>query len=117
MKIRLLPILLLSTSTGCSAMNGENYKIQEVDVQDVRQEEDSTVIVYQTPMESLYFSPGVRVERRGDDILLTAVRCHIKKNCDVDVEATVKDASSQVSVPSPKGSLYWFDGDQTKLVK
>lgn len=102
--------------TGCNAMNGEIYTLDQIAMSETREENGRTLLLYQPLMETLYFSPGVRIRTSGDDILLTAVRCHIKKQCEVDAKATTDAAVNQISLPTPKGSIYWEDGNTKRLI-
>lgn len=98
-------------------MDMDIYTIDKIEMKDAREVGNKTIVSYETFMESLYFSPGVRVQAQGDDLLLSAVRCQIKKSCDVDAKAVVEGAVSRVSVESPKGRIYWSDGKSKKAIE
>lgn len=110
-------LFFLLASVGCQSMEGDIYAIDQVQVKGAREDGGTTVVGYQALMESLYFSPGVRVQVQGDDLLLAAVRCHIEKTCEVDVKASMEGAVSHVTVDSPKGRIYLYDGENTKVVE
>lgn len=111
---RLVLILSFFLSVGCQSVDGDIYAIDKIQVKEARKVAGSTIVSYQAPMESLWFSPGVRMQSQGDDLLLTAVRCHIEKTCKVDVKATMEGPVSRVTVDSPKGRIYWYDGTNRK---
>lgn len=115
---RILPLLFLLASAGCSSMGNDVYALADIQVKEVRQEGGQTIVSYQPMMETLFFSPGVRIEPQGDDLVLSAVRCRAeKKSCEVDAKATLDGPLAIVTVPSPKGRIYWSDGDGRKEVE
>lgn len=117
MKRQIFVLFFLLASAGCQSMDGDIYAVDKIQHKGAREVGSSTVVSYQTLMETLYFSPGVRVQVQGDDLLLAAVRCHIKNTCEVDVKATMEGPVSRVTVDSPNGRIYWYDGENKMTIE
>ncbi len=67
------------------------------------------VLTYRTPLESLYFSPGVKLIHKVDNTYIEVVRCRIDQECVVDFKSTyADDGSYQVRIDSdaPKDNVH-----------
>lgn len=93
------------------------YKADQVQLIEAVYGGDAVTVTYQTPMETLYYSPGVLVRQAGDDVLISPVRCHIKKTCAVDIKADVQGAAATIEIARATGNIYWYDGESRKPLK
>ena len=66
------------------------------------------------PLETVYFMAGANIIDQSDDTLvLTLVRCDIKKTCPVDIESRYNRETgfNELNVASSKISVDFGDGD------
>lgn len=93
-------LILLSTLIGgCGdAMATPDYNAHEITLASATIEAGTLNISYRTPLESLYFSPGIKVETVAGNTTLTIVRCNINSQCDIDAEATISQGIYSAAV-------------------
>lgn len=99
-------IILVTFTVGCvKAMAQDEYSVEDVSVLEYTMEGQELTLTYQTPLESLYFSPGVKVKRESEGVVLNVVRCGIKEKCEVDSAAKFNDGRYTANVSVPEGTL------------
>lgn len=83
---------------GCSMeVNGMVYPIS--DVKNVKYEigQSQLELEYQTPLETLYYSPGINYILSNDgELEIEVVRCGIKEECDVAAKAEQGDVNTVI---------------------
>lgn len=98
-------ILIAALMSGCGeTMATPHYNAQEITVESAKVEAGSLNISYRTPLESLYFSPGIKVETVAGNTTLTIVRCNINSQCDTDVKAALNQGVYSATVTMANAS-------------
>jgi len=87
-------------------MSNDQYTLNDVTVESAARKGNSVELAYRTTMESMFYSPGIRIEMDNDDMIVNIIRCSIDNECDVDKKATLKEGVSHVIVDAPKGGIY-----------
>lgn len=59
---------------------------------------------FRIPMESLFFSPGLRVQKKTDGDYYSVVRCRVGASCDVDLRAPENATGEVVEIKLPSKS-------------
>ena len=83
----------------------------------VRAEDNQLSVRYTYPMESLFYSGGVNVERGDDLIKLVIVRCKVDERCASDVPSRLAKPNNfevEVSIPyrGERVVIVHSDGEQ-----
>lgn len=98
-------ILLATLIGGCGdSMATPDYNAHEITLASATIEAESLNISYRTPLESLYFSPGIKVETVAGNTTLTIVRCNINSQCDTDVKAALNQGVYSATVTMANAS-------------
>lgn len=59
---------------------------------------------FRIPMESLFFSPGLRVQKKSDGDYYSIVRCRVGTTCAVDLRAPETSTGEVVEIKLPRES-------------
>lgn len=83
---------------GCSMeVNGMVYPISDVGNVKYEMSQGQLELQYQTPLETLYYSPGINYTLSSDGQMeIEVVRCGIKEECDVAAKAQQSDVNTVV---------------------
>lgn len=83
---------------GCSMeVNGMVYPISDVNNVKYEMSQSQIELEYQTPLETLYYSPGINYILSNDgELEIEVVRCGIKEECDVAAKAEQGDVNTVV---------------------
>lgn len=83
---------------GCSMeVNSMIYPISDVNNVKYEMSQSQLELEYQTPLETLYYSPGINYILSNDgELEIEVVRCGIKEECDVAAKAEQGDVNTVV---------------------
>lgn len=91
--------ILLSAALLAVACSGpERYDLNDVSEVSVTGDTQGTVLKYRVPMESLYFSPGVKSRVKDGKRYIEIIRCKVGRKCAVDFAATVDAETHTVAL-------------------
>lgn len=76
----------------------ERYELKDVSEVSVTGGTHDTVLKYRVPMESLYFSPGVKSRVKDGKRYIEIIRCKVGRKCAVDFAATVDAETHTVAL-------------------
>ncbi len=118
MRVQCMVFAIATLVVGCQGR--DLYSPGEVMILSVRGTEDGVVeLEYATPLETLYVSPGVRLEVGPDELKVGVVRCSAKNPvaCKVDVAASSLSSPHVVRFRNPGGrSVVLTDGEVRRPV-
>ena len=106
-------ILLL----GCSMeVKGLVYPVSDISNVKYEISQDGLELQYQTPLETLYYSPGINYNLSAEGKLeLKVIRCGIEDDCQVTVRAQQGDVN-KVLIELPKAievrKVFFTDGEK-----
>ena len=78
--------LLLLTLLSCKESD-MIYNLDKVTIVNVEQNENIVKVSYRPLMETLFFCPGVLINKTADNIEISFVRCKIKSDCPVTLKS------------------------------
>ncbi|MCW8858005.1 MAG: hypothetical protein OQJ95_11625 [Kangiella sp.] len=102
---------------GCSMeVNGMVYPVSDVKNVKYEMRQNQLELEYQTPLETLYYSPGINYNLSADGKLeLQIIRCGIEDDCQVAVKAQQGEVN-KVLIELPKaieaGKVYFTDSEK-----
>ncbi|WP_282178276.1 hypothetical protein [Vibrio nereis] len=96
----LLTMLIIN---GCSGEDKPKY----YDVSDISElsyelAEDSLSVSYSLVLETLYYSPGVNIKIKGNDIIIDIIRCNVNDECSVDILTTMSNSNKKIVIVREK---------------
>jgi hypothetical protein len=100
-------LLLLTTlffTAGCNSStigSTMRYEPEQLTNINFSKADNGYALSYSAPLESLYFSPGVKLIQKDGNTYIEVIRCKIDHDCDVDFKSTyAEDGSSKVVIDS-----------------
>jgi len=115
LKRLLLPISLLII--GCGMSEHGTYPLSQVEVENVERSANEVIVKYRALLESAYYSPGVRIEEKDGERLVTVVRCPIDGECSTDIAGVQEDSAMVVRIPKTGGPLFLYDGEHKQGIE
>ncbi|ACV25899.1 hypothetical protein [Kangiella koreensis] len=110
-------VLICILAWGCSMeVKGMVYTVSDVNNVKYEISQSQLELQYQTPLETLYYSPGINYRLSADGKLeLQIVRCGIKEKCEVAAKAQ-QGEMNRVVIELPKTvkleKIYLTDGEK-----
>jgi hypothetical protein len=113
----LIALVFAATSFASPVGNPTRYEPEQLSDISLSVTSRGYLLIYRTPLESLYFSPGIKLIEKEGSTYIEVVRCQIDHKCAVDLKSVHGDSGiSKVVIDSDgsKDSIFLL-GSETSL--
>lgn len=97
---------LLLTMLIINGCDGEDkpkyYDVSDISELSYELAEDSLSVSYSLVLETLYYSPGVNIKIKGNDIIIDIIRCYVNDECSVDILTTMSNSNKKIIIVREK---------------
>lgn len=74
-------------------------------------------LTYTLRLDTMYYSPGVKVSRKDGAERLQVVKCKVGKTCAFDLPSETNGSFTQVTLPGDAGEKVFIDGKSGKFIE
>ena len=90
----------------------DQYIMKNIEIVSIEKSPTGVRIEFSTLMESAYFCPGVSVNREGDILIVSFVRCNVGDSCKVSHAIDPTQAPPyHVEIMGPASKVFLLDSD------
>jgi hypothetical protein len=100
----IITLVFAATSYASPAGNTARYEPEQLSDISLSVTSRGYLLTYRTPLESIYFSPGIKLIEKEGSTYIEVVRCQIDHECAVDLKSTYGDSGISKVVIDSDGS-------------